>query len=365
MYSLGVIIYYLFENKLPFDRKDEETWLEAKLLRPHLEFSVLDAQWGSVVSKLLSPAPTDRYRSAYGAWSDMMHGVSAGGRLGETEANFPLQFAAAQGDWTALLAEAQALLSGGALQVGFTGPQGCGKSTVLRKLREVMWQQGDVCCLLSSAEMADPRWPHHVDSEWRRQIAARKAGLPHRAVLLADCGEITARHLEQLGQLRASADYQVIVFATADYEASRLIGETANDWSWLKIDPPSYESVLAWMRQALGDMPSLKVLTSSIYHWAAGNMTMIRGQLIEWAKTGKLAYDLAQRIWRWDAALLEDLPRNDRGDELRLQQLQMMSAELQHLLTAAAVIGDRFTLTELCELIGLPRSSLGDELLPA
>ncbi|MFM0700664.1 trifunctional serine/threonine-protein kinase/ATP-binding protein/sensor histidine kinase [Paraburkholderia sediminicola] len=197
LYSLGVVLYRMFTDRLPFEATDPLGWIHCHVAqRPAApgDIAAVSGQLSRIILKLLAKPPEDRYQTAAALEADLrlcIANLTATGEMGD----FPLghhdvasRLLAPDGlygrdtELASLSAIWQRVLAGGAELVLLSGHSGVGKSTVVRE-----FQKGRDASVLFASGKCDQH----------------KQGIPYAA--LAQALQQLVRHVLSLPAAEAAA----------------------------------------------------------------------------------------------------------------------------------------------------------------
>ncbi|GGJ42792.1 diguanylate cyclase domain-containing protein [Deinococcus roseus] len=154
LYSLGVVLYWLFTGRLPFEAADPVGWVHCHIALP----PVAPRQWepglppllGDLILKLLSKSPEERYQSAYGVLMDLQRVLedaaeeTPAGAFDRLEHHqFPQKLYGRDAELLQLEQALQRVQAGACEGILVHGYAGVGKTELLQQLQQpVAAQQG-------------------------------------------------------------------------------------------------------------------------------------------------------------------------------------------------------------------------------
>ncbi|GEM46227.1 diguanylate cyclase domain-containing protein [Deinococcus cellulosilyticus] len=154
LYSLGVVLYWMFTGRLPFQADHAVEWVHLHMavapVPPDQLNPALPGFLSQVILKLLSKNPEDRYQSAYGVVQDLQRALSPEtkdapvGAFDRMEQHqFPQKLYGRDPDLRHLEQLLSVVRHGGSQWVQVSGDAGVGKSELLLQLQgQVIKQQG-------------------------------------------------------------------------------------------------------------------------------------------------------------------------------------------------------------------------------
>lgn len=158
LYALGVIFYEMLTGQMPFRPQGDEDWASVHISALPCSLSELRPEWGgplqSIIMKLLSKSPEDRFQSAYGLLYDLkqcermleQNGSLTSFEIGHIDkvSTFviPNTIYGRNDELNQLKAGLELAASGTATFRWITGHEGTGKTTLVHRFRTLVERSG-------------------------------------------------------------------------------------------------------------------------------------------------------------------------------------------------------------------------------
>lgn len=395
LYALGVMLYEMWTGRLPMEPKEGQSWEEMHLLRPLRPFPTnADAALCAIITKALAASPQNRYQTAYGMLMDMglckeKRSVNAAELFHydrRSRLRRPEGLLGRAVEWAALQQYAEVYRSGGRQALLVCGPAGVGKSRLLSEWKRQLLLAGELAARveagaprsdasgLSASEQisvvlqAEEQWEQQwlcKEPEPGPQGAWLEARLQQPFILMVD----VARGADDAAVNEAAMNEACRWLEQQEQEASRLLVAACADdvqrerlldrlqaagvsVSLLEMPPLEYGAVLEWITDVLQETTSrARVWAGAVQQWSGGLPGEIVACLERWHAEGSLSYSYERHCWTWAEELVTGAPLSDSYVQSMERVLTQLPRSLQEPLERAALIGMRFSMSILAELL--------------
>ncbi|PRX72341.1 putative ATPase [Cohnella sp. SGD-V74] len=384
LYAFGAMLYEMLTGRLPVEPEEDQTWEEAHLIHPPRPFppALLEAAGPicRIVERALEKSPKARYQTAYGMLMDLRQcrekpGLSEDELFkfdGRSRLAGPKRVLGRQEE----LAELNRLFLAARKEpqvVAVTGACGIGKSRLMREWKRQLLREGHLAALVSALDTGERRGLlEQAEEQWLRQglclclqdepimrTSATEAESQQIRVLIVDDVEQAAPSVigEAYGWLGRMENGGLLALLRSDGEVGGNIGYEAAGSATvpaaaLPLKPLDYEHVLEWLSGALHERsPRVRVLAGALQQWSGGVPREIETHLERWHAEGSLSYHFERHRWEWTEELIAEAPVSEGYMQSMDDLLERLPGERVEMLTAAALIGPRFSRCVLNELL--------------
>jgi len=391
LYALGVMLYEMLTGQPPLEPEEGQTWREFHMLGVVRPFPPVAGEGlSALIARALAVSPQARYQTAYGMLMDMKL-LQANPKRVVTELfrydrrcrlRQPDRLLGRAAELAALQQHAAAVRSGGRQALLVCGTAGAGKSRLLSEWRQQLLREGELAARVPAA--ARTRAATRIDQaveqgeilaqaaeQWEQQWLCREPGSTSPSawseahpqqplILIVDAmGAAHSTAVDEaclwLEREESGASRLLVVVCADDVQrerAHRCLQEASVQVSSMELQPLDYGAVLEWTADVLQDMTSrASVWAGVVYQWSGGMPGEIVACLERWHADGSLAYSYERHRWEWAEELVTGAPLSAGYVQSMERLLLQLPPQWFEPLERAALIGMRFSLSVLAELL--------------
>jgi len=382
LYAFGAMLYEMLTGQLPIEPENGQSWKEAHLFLAPKPFSeTLFDKAGlicRIAAKALEKSPKSRYQTAYGMLMDLrlirddpdpsedeLYRFDGRSRLNRPERVLGRQEELAELDRVFRSARTSRQ------SLALSGARGIGKSRLMQEWkRQSLREGGAFIALLSAKDVGEGQGLlEQAEEQWLRQRLCllgpqalrigetEESASPENLVLIVDDWEQAQPSVvdEAFGWLErldpAGGGLLAILGSDAEAAARNALRDTDVPVSTLLLKPLEYEHALEWLSDTLRERSArVRVLAGALRQWSGGVPREMEERLERWHAEGCLSYRFDRHRWEWKEDLIANAPVTEEYKQAMDALLESLPGEITGILTAAALIGHRFSLRILNEL---------------